>query len=153
MLMTHTGRNTLRASIAGALAFAVLTAACTQAGGVGEPPTVTPMAMPNPEVDAAQPASAGPTPMASDPEPAVTSAETKPAPKLEIITLLPKDGIPAIFDPGFVPASDAGESVQDSALVIGLSVGGDSRAYPVAFLSSHEIVNDVVGGKPVAVTW
>ena len=38
-------------------------------------------------------------------------------------------------------------------LVIGLSINGDSRAYPINILSRHEIVNDVVGGKPVAVTW
>ena len=37
--------------------------------------------------------------------------------------------------------------------VLGLSIDGDSRAYPIKMLSRHEIVNDVVGGKPVAVTW
>ncbi len=38
-------------------------------------------------------------------------------------------------------------------LVLGLSINGDHRAYSLPFLSSHEIVNDTVGGVPVAVTW
>ena len=37
--------------------------------------------------------------------------------------------------------------------VIGLSIDGESKAYPVNILSRHEIVNDVVGGVPVAVTF
>jgi len=37
--------------------------------------------------------------------------------------------------------------------VIGLSINGDHRAYPINILSTHEIVNDVVGGQLVAVTW
>ena len=41
----------------------------------------------------------------------------------------------------------------DAEQVQGLSVNGDNRAYPIRMLSRHEIVNDVVGGEPVAVTW
>jgi hypothetical protein len=37
--------------------------------------------------------------------------------------------------------------------VIGLSINGDHRAYPLKLLSRHEIVNDTVGGTLVAVTW
>ena len=37
--------------------------------------------------------------------------------------------------------------------VLGLSINGDHRAYSLRMLSSHEIVNDVVGGVPVAATW
>ena len=73
----------------------------------------------------------------------------------EIITNLPKDAIPAILDPQFVGAAEA-DAVginQDFEQVIGLSINGDSRAYPINVLSAHEIVNDVVGGVPVAVTW
>ena len=36
---------------------------------------------------------------------------------------------------------------------VGVEYGGDSRAYPVPTLSRHEIVNDKVGGIPIAVTW
>lgn len=73
--------------------------------------------------------------------------------RLRIITLLPKDGIPAIFDPSFVSAAEGAEQLRDDDLVIGVSINGDHRAYGVAFLSSHEIVNDTVGGRPIAVTW
>ena len=70
-----------------------------------------------------------------------------------MISVLPLDGIPAIFDPVFISAQQAGGSISDQDLVIGLSIDGDHRAYSVPYLSRHEIVNDVVGGKPVAVTW
>jgi hypothetical protein len=63
----------------------------------------------------------------------------------------PKDGIPAIDDPAFVPAGEAG--LPDREPVIGLTIGDDSRAYPLRILMWHEIVNDVVGGVPVAVTF
>ncbi len=72
---------------------------------------------------------------------------------LEIVTLLPKDGIPAIFDPVFVNAEEANSQLLDEDLVIGVTVNGEHRAYGVAFLSNHEIVNDTLGGRPIAVTW
>ena len=40
-----------------------------------------------------------------------------------------------------------------SERVIGVSINGESRAYPLNLLSRHEIVNDTVGGKAIAVTW
>jgi hypothetical protein len=73
--------------------------------------------------------------------------------ELELVQLLPKDGIPAIFDPSFVSADAAGEQLAEDDLVIGVSIDGEHRAYGVAHLSNHEVVNDVVGGKPIAVTW
>ena len=63
----------------------------------------------------------------------------------------PRDGIPSIDDPAFVPVSEAG--LPDREPVIGLTIGDDSRAYPLRILMWHEIVNDVVGGVPVAVTF
>jgi hypothetical protein len=63
----------------------------------------------------------------------------------------PKDGIPAIDDPVFVPVGEA--ELPDREPVIGLTIGDDSRAYPLRILMWHEIVNDVVGGVPVAVTF
>lgn len=64
----------------------------------------------------------------------------------------PPDGIPSVDDPAFAAAQDAG-FVSDSDLVIGLSINGDARAYPLFILVWHEIVNDRVGGVPVAVTY
>jgi hypothetical protein len=37
--------------------------------------------------------------------------------------------------------------------VLGVSINGESRAYSIPFLSGREVVNDVVGGVPIAVTW
>ena len=65
--------------------------------------------------------------------------------------LLARDAIRPIYEPEFVAADAAGLS--DSALVIGLQVGDDARAYPVGILRFREIVNDEVGGTPVLVTW
>ena len=84
---------------------------------------------------------------------AVGDAAGQPSRQLKIITLLPKDGIPAIFDPRFVSAAEGAEQLRDDDLVIGVSINGDHRAYGVAFLSGREIVNDTVGGRPIAVTW
>ncbi len=64
----------------------------------------------------------------------------------------PPDGIPSIDDPKFSTALDA-DFVSDSDLVIGLNIDGDIRAYPLFILVWHEIVNDVVGGLPVSVTY
>ena len=73
--------------------------------------------------------------------------------ELEIVRLLGKDAIPAILNPEFVPASEASNWMKPDEAVLGISLGGEHRAYPVTMLSRHEIVNDVVGGEPVAVTW
>ena len=72
--------------------------------------------------------------------------------ELKLVTLLPKDAIPAIFDPEFVDAAAADDQLDPRDLVIGVSVGGEHHAYGVAFLSGREVVNDFVGGRPVAVT-
>tara|TARA_B100000315_G_scaffold260309_1_gene320747 strand:+ start:4420 stop:4815 length:396 start_codon:yes stop_codon:yes gene_type:complete len=72
---------------------------------------------------------------------------------LRIITILGKDGIPAILNPEFVSAQAADEQMVPNERVIGVSINGDHRAYPLNLLSRHEIVNDTVGGAPVAVTW
>lgn len=64
----------------------------------------------------------------------------------------PKDGIPALDNPNFVPASGK-SGVAPSEPVITLEMGGQARAYPIRYLTWHEIVNDVVGGVPVAVTY
>lgn len=64
----------------------------------------------------------------------------------------PRDGIPAIDDPRFVPGARAGWLREDDR-VLGLERGGEARAYPVAILNWHEIVNDRLGGEGVVVTF
>ena len=65
---------------------------------------------------------------------------------------LPKDAIPAIDRPVFVTAESA-SFVDPDEPVIGVSIGGVARAYPTWLLNAHEIVNDRIGGRAIAVTW
>ncbi|MCH7567508.1 MAG: DUF3179 domain-containing protein, partial [Nitrospirae bacterium] len=71
----------------------------------------------------------------------------------DIITLLPKDAIPSIDRPRFYSIQEADAEYEPDGVVIGVEFNGDARAYPVGLLSSHEIVNDMVGGRAIAVTW
>jgi len=64
----------------------------------------------------------------------------------------PKDGIPSIDDPAFVPVAEE-DRLAPQEPVIGLVVKGEARAYPLRILHWHEIVNDVIAGVPVAVTY
>ena len=72
---------------------------------------------------------------------------------LKIVTVLGRDGIPAILEPEFATRAGGVAQMDSSERVIGVSINGEHRAYPLNLLSRHEIVNDIVGGKPIAVTW
>ena len=65
----------------------------------------------------------------------------------------PPDGIPAIDRPAFVKPAEATAWLTPNEPVLALEVKGDARAYPLQILMWHEIVNDVVGGVPVTVTF
>lgn len=65
----------------------------------------------------------------------------------------PPDGIPSIDNPKFVSIEEADKFLQDADQVVGVNINGDIRAYPLQILVWHEIVNDNVGGSPVAVTY
>ena len=65
----------------------------------------------------------------------------------------PKDGIPAIDQPRFVSTGAARAWLNDDEPVIVVRIDDDARAYPLQILMYHEIVNDSVGGLPVAVTF
>ncbi|WP_027833578.1 DUF3179 domain-containing protein [Maritalea myrionectae] len=70
----------------------------------------------------------------------------------EVIDVIGRDNIPSIDDPQFKPvAEEAG--IPGNEPVIGLELNGDARAYPLRIMMWHEIVNDEVGGVPVAVTY
>ena len=71
----------------------------------------------------------------------------------KMVTLLGFDAIPAILEPEFVTATEADAWMRPDEQVLALSINGENKAYSVPLLSRHEIVNDVVGGVPVAVTW
>lgn len=63
----------------------------------------------------------------------------------------PKDGIPSLTYPETVEASQARLVPNDR--VIGVVIGGEARAYPLRILNWHEIANDRLGGKDIAVTY
>lgn len=66
---------------------------------------------------------------------------------------VPKDGIPALDVPQFVEAAkDRRIKPREPVITLELA-GARPRAYPLRYLTWHEIVNDVVAGVPVAVTY
>jgi hypothetical protein len=102
--------------------------------------------------------------MASEPRPVEPSAlpprhldaETFPVslvPRDEILWGgVAPDAIPAIDDPVFEPVSSV-DWLNDREAVLVLQLEGEPRAYPIQVLMWHEIVNDEVDGRPVAVTY
>jgi hypothetical protein len=70
----------------------------------------------------------------------------------EAQTILAPDAIQGIDEPRFL-TPDKARFVPATAAVIGVSIGGEAHAYLIGLLSRHEIVNDRVGGRNIAVTW
>ena len=64
----------------------------------------------------------------------------------------PKDGIPALFSPKYVPAADASFMKNDEK-VLGFDLKGVAKAYPLRIMSWHELVNDQIGDSPILVSW
>ena len=63
-----------------------------------------------------------------------------------------RDGIPALDNPQFVRAAEA--TIAGPEPVVTVEIDGQTpRAYPIRYLIWHEIVNDTVGGVPIAVTY
>ena len=58
----------------------------------------------------------------------------------------------AADEPAVVPAGDAA-FLTDASEVFGVVVKGKARAYAITMLSYHHVVNDVIEGIPVAVTY
>ncbi len=101
------------------------------------------------------------TPAAPDTEPAPTTA------------IEPQSDAPPLRPPGrglapdgagrirrFVPldnpavvSAEAATFLQPDDRVLGLDVGGESRAYPINMMTFHHVANDELGGLPVLVTF
>lgn len=64
----------------------------------------------------------------------------------------PKDGIPSLTDPKTEAAKTA-TFLRASDRVVGVTVKGSSRAYPISVLNYHEAINDTLGGTPIAVIY
>jgi hypothetical protein len=63
----------------------------------------------------------------------------------------PRDGIPALDSPPTVGVDSA--PWRDDEMVVGVEWPGGARAYPLAILVWHELVNDTVGGRPILVSY
>lgn len=63
-----------------------------------------------------------------------------------------KDGIPALTNPDLIEAKQA-DYIRDNELVFGVSINGDTRAYPYRFMDWHEMLNDTIGGVPVSLAY
>jgi hypothetical protein len=123
-------------------------------------PSAQPTAHAKPVESPAPVSTATPERLPSEPPPAGATDEFKTdfsrhiVPYREILSGgPPKDGIPAIDDPQFVSLYEAETWLDDREPVIFVQIGEDARAYPIQILTWHEIVNDTVGGMPLAVTY
>ena len=65
----------------------------------------------------------------------------------------PRDGIRPIDQPEFISIEEADKWLAEKEPVISFEMNGVQRAYPLQILIWHEVVNDVVGGVPVTVTF
>jgi hypothetical protein len=135
-----------------ALVFVLIFTACQPAT-----PPATPSASSPPAPDSPQPA-ATLLPAESPPRGVenefTTDFSKHSVPYSEILSGgPPKDGIPSIDEPQFIPVNEADEWLKDREPVVFVQVGDDARAYPIQILMWHEIVNDTVGGEPLLVTF
>jgi hypothetical protein len=81
-----------------------------------------------------------------------TDFEKRSVSPLEVQQGAAKDAIPAITEPQFLPVSGT-TFLKDVEPVVAFEINGDARAYPIQILIWHEIVNDLVGGEPVLITF
>jgi hypothetical protein len=63
----------------------------------------------------------------------------------------PRDGILALDHPPFLRPAEA--PWQDADLVLGVASRGEARAYPIAILDWHELVNDTLGGRAILISY
>ncbi len=71
----------------------------------------------------------------------------------ELHVSTPKDGIPAIDHPTFTTVTAAASWIGSDEPVLAYESSGIARAYPVQILLFHELVNDVVRGRPILVSF
>jgi hypothetical protein len=131
-----------RRRLAGLLAATALMAGCGSSGSSGGP---------RPAAEATPPAERD---LEISTEGWLTDFSRHSVPLEELVSGgPPADGIPPIDEPKFIPAEEAGEWLREREPVLAVEVGGQARAYPVQILVWHEIVNDRLGGRPIAVTY
>jgi len=70
--------------------------------------------------------------------------------KLFVVTQFP----PEMTNPEFIPAGHPdSSSVDDREMVMGVSIEGESRAYPLRIMAYHHVVNDVIGKRAIVLAY
>jgi hypothetical protein len=78
-----------------------------------------------------------------------------------IVRAMNRDGVRALAAPMMIDADEVdrfnreerGKMLVPDDRVIGIEISSDARAYPMRLMRWHEVVNDVVGGEAIAVTY
>jgi hypothetical protein len=70
-----------------------------------------------------------------------------------LYTVLKPGDIPAIFDPQFIPIETADSLYYKEEPLLVVTAGEEVKAYSTWHLDEHEVVNDMIGGTAIAVTW
>ncbi|MGI9013745.1 MAG: DUF3179 domain-containing (seleno)protein [Phycisphaerales bacterium] len=63
-----------------------------------------------------------------------------------------KDGIEALVQPQRVPVGGA-ETLAPAERIIEVEIGDEAVAYPILMLNWHEVINDVISDRAIAVTY
>ena len=82
-------------------------------------------------------------------------------PRELVVAAMARDGVrvlsePATIDPAEVDhrnQEERGKLLVPDDRVVGVAIAGEARAYPLRLMRWHEVVNDVVGGEPIAITY
>ena len=67
--------------------------------------------------------------------------------------VLPRDEIPAVFEPEFLHGEEADAQMEPDEPILGVFDGVNARAYSLWQLDQHEVVDDMLGDVPIAATW
>ncbi|WP_430505174.1 DUF3179 domain-containing protein [Haloparvum sp. PAK95] len=84
---------------------------------------------------------------------------TGEAREFDVEQVIPRDAIPSVDEPEYAGTYEGDPADEVIAVTVEAESGADTetrtvaRAYPVRYLHYHEIVNDRLGGVPIAVTW
>lgn len=103
-----------------------------------------------PSLDSVQAPTAEPTDSPQDQVPQRNPRGEVPG-NLRVSWLIPFDGIRPVYNPQFATVDDA--PLADDELIIGISLDGEAKAYPITVLRFREMVNDELAGIPTLVTW
>lgn len=112
--------------------------------------TVWPIALLTAAAVAATPLQAQEAESKPDQEPEVFSPEDYAANSRRAAD---RDYFPAVYDPTLADVAAGNEALSPDEPVIGLRVGKVAHAYPISVMGGVELVNDTIGGLPVAVGW